>query len=212
LNWGFAFLKENGLGKSNGSPKREVVFAFGNSSVGGITGMMGDGDGSAGWVSSVSGGWGMFIFSASLILPCSDETMGGVNTLPCSDKISGLARILPCSNETWDSNGGGPDKGGGLDAGGIGMRSPGPESNFLPRVLLDDWGGNTSETAGSGFELGIGLVLDLVLAAGGGLDSDATSSGDDDASESTPLAWIPDLVVTFTWRHTGKFVGNGSAI
>ncbi len=59
LNWGFAFLKENGLGKSNGSPKREVVFAFGNSSVGGITGMMGGGDGSAGWVSSVSGGWGL---------------------------------------------------------------------------------------------------------------------------------------------------------
>ena len=92
------------------------------------------------------------------------------------------------------------------------MRSPGPGSNFLPWVLLDDWGGKAPETGGSGFEMGIGLVLDLVLAAGGGLDSDATSSGDDDASESTPLAWIPDLVVTFTWRHTGKFVGNGSAI
>ncbi len=92
------------------------------------------------------------------------------------------------------------------------MRSASPGSNFLPRVLLDDWGGNTSETAGSGFEWGIGLVQNRVLAAGGGLDSDATSSVDDDASESPPLAWIPDLVVTFTWRHTGKFVGNGSAI
>jgi hypothetical protein len=126
-------------------------------------------------------------FSASLILPCSDETRGGVNTLPCSDKTSGLARILPCSNETWDSNGGGLDRGDGFDAGGTGMRSPGPGSNFLPRVLLDDWGGTTSETAGSGLELGIGLVLDLVLAAGGGLDSDATSSGDDDASEPPPF-------------------------
>ena len=72
------------------------------------------------------------------------------------------------------------------------MRSPGPGSNFLPWVLLDDWGGNTSETAGTGCELGIGLVLDLVLAAGGGLDSDATSSGDDDASES-PL-WLGYLI------------------
>ncbi len=40
LTWGFTFLK-NGLGKSNGSPKREVVFAFGNSSIGGITKTMG---------------------------------------------------------------------------------------------------------------------------------------------------------------------------
>ncbi len=92
------------------------------------------------------------------------------------------------------------------------MRFPGPGSNFLPLVLLDDWGGNTSATGGSGFEMGIGVVLDLVLAAGGELDSDATSSGDDDASESPPLAWIPDLVVKFTWRHTGKFVGNRSAM
>ncbi len=61
LTWGFAFLNEKGLGKSNGSPKREVVFAFGNSSVDGTTGMMGGGDGSAGGVSSVSGGWGIFI-------------------------------------------------------------------------------------------------------------------------------------------------------
>ena len=59
LTWGFAFLNEKGLGKSNGSPKREVVFAFGNSSVGGTTGMMGDRGGSAGWVSFVSGGWGI---------------------------------------------------------------------------------------------------------------------------------------------------------
>ncbi len=109
LTWGFALLNENGLGKSNGSPKREVVFAFGNSSVGGTTGMMGDEGGYAGWVSSVSGGWGIV---ASLILPCSDENGGGVNTLPCSDETSGLARILPCSNETWDSNGGRPDRGG----------------------------------------------------------------------------------------------------
>ena len=77
LTWGFALLNEKGLGKSNGSPKREVVFAFGNSSMGGTTGMMGDGDGSAGRVSSVSGGWETFIcrfswlgkFSESLILP-----------------------------------------------------------------------------------------------------------------------------------------------
>ncbi len=60
--------------------------------------------------------------------------------------------------------------------------------------------------------MGTGLVRDLVLVAGGGLDSDATLSGDDDASESSPFAIIPDLVVTFTWRHTGKFVGNGSAM
>ncbi len=83
------------------------------------------------------------------------------------------------------------------------MRSAGPGSNFLPRVLLDYWGGNTPETGSSGSEMGMGLVLDLVLAAGGGLDSDATSSSDDDASESPPLAWITDLVVTFTWRNTG---------
>ncbi len=91
-----------------------LFFAFGNSSTGGTTGTMGDGDGSAGRVSSVSGEWGIFVcrfswldkFSVSLILPCSDETRGGVNTLPCSDKTSVLARILPCSNETWDSNGG----------------------------------------------------------------------------------------------------------
>ncbi len=127
-------------------------------------------------------------------------------------QTSGLAKIPPCSNETWDSDGRGLDRGGGLDAGGTGVRFPGPGSNFLPRVLLDDWGGNAPETGGSGFEMGIGLVLDRVLAAGGGLDSDATSSGDDDASESPPLAWIPYLVVTFTWRHTGKFVVNGSAI
>ncbi len=128
LTWGFAFLNEKGLGKPNGSPKREIVFAFDNSSAGGTIGMMGDGEGSAGSVSSVSGGWGIFIcrfswfgkFSASLILPCSDETRGGVNTLPCSDKTSGLARILPCSNENWDSDGGGLDRGGGLDAGVLG--------------------------------------------------------------------------------------------
>jgi hypothetical protein len=215
LTWGFAFLKEKGLGKSNGSPKREVVFAFGNSSTCGITGTMGDGDEYARRVSSVSGGWGLFIcrlpwldkISSSLILPCSDETRDGVNTLPCSDKTTGLARILPCSNETC-----GLDRGGEFDAGGTGMSSPGLRSNFLPRVLLDDWGGNTHETLGSGFKMGTGLVLDLVLAAGGGLDSDANSSGDDDASESASFVIIPDLVVIFTWRHTGKFVGNGSAM
>ncbi len=67
-----------------------LFFAFGNSSTVGITGMMGDGDESAGRVSSVSGGWGIFIcrfpwldkFSSSLILTCSYETRGGVNTLP----------------------------------------------------------------------------------------------------------------------------------
>jgi hypothetical protein len=57
LTWGFAFLKEKGFRKSKGSPKREVVFAFGKSSTGGITGTMGDVDESAGRVSSVSGGW-----------------------------------------------------------------------------------------------------------------------------------------------------------
>jgi hypothetical protein len=141
LTWGFAFLKEKGLGKSNGSPKREVVFALGNSSTGGITGMMGDGGESAGRVSSVSGGWGIFIcrspwldkFSSSLTLPCSDKTRGGVNTLPCSDKTTGLDRILPCSNETWDSNNGELDRGAEFDAGGTAVRSPGPGSNFLPR-------------------------------------------------------------------------------
>ncbi len=91
------------------------------------------------------------------------------------------------------------------------MRFPGPGSNFLPMVLLDDWGGNISESWGSGLEIGIGWVRDLVLVAGGGLDSDATSSGDEDASESSPFDIIPDLVVTFTLRHTGKLGGNGSA-
>ncbi len=61
LTWGFAFLKEKGLGKSNFSPKREVVFAFGSSSSGGITGTMGDEDEFAGRDRSVSGGWGLFI-------------------------------------------------------------------------------------------------------------------------------------------------------
>ncbi len=128
LTWGFAFLKEKGLRKSNGSPKREVVFAFGNFSTGGTTGLMGDGDGSAGGVISASGGWGIFMcrfpwlgkFSASLILPCSDETRGGINTLPCSDRTLGLARILPCSDETWDSNGGGQDRGLDLMLGALG--------------------------------------------------------------------------------------------
>ncbi len=54
LTWVFTFLKEKGLGKSNGSLKREVVFAFGNSSTGGKTGTMGDEDESAGRLSSVS--------------------------------------------------------------------------------------------------------------------------------------------------------------
>ncbi len=52
LTGDFTFLKEKGSGKSNGSPKREVVFAFGKSSTGGTTGMMGDGGESAVWVSS----------------------------------------------------------------------------------------------------------------------------------------------------------------
>ncbi len=108
LTWGFAFLNEKGLGKSNGSPKREVVFAFGNFSTGGTTGMIGDGDKSAGRVSSVSGGWGIFICRFSWL-----------------DKFS-ASLILPCSDETWDSNGGGLDRGGGLDPGGTGVRSPGP--------------------------------------------------------------------------------------
>ncbi len=92
------------------------------------------------------------------------------------------------------------------------MRFPGPGGNFLSRVLLDDWVGKISESWGSGLEIGIGLVRYLVLAAGGGLDSDAISSVDDDASESSPLTTTPDLVVTFTLRHTGKLVGNGSAM
>ncbi len=60
--------------------------------------------------------------------------------------------------------------------------------------------------------MGTGVVRFLVLAAGRGLDSDATSSGDEDASESSPFAIIPALVVTFTLRHTGKLVWNGSAV
>jgi hypothetical protein len=136
-----------------------VVFAFGNSSTGGTTGIDGDDDESTGWVSSVSGGWEIFIcrlpwldnFSSSLMLPCSDETRGGVNTLPCSDKTAGLSTILPCSNDTWDSNGGELDKGAEFDAGGTAVRSPGPGSYFLPRVLLEDWGGKTPEIWGSGF-------------------------------------------------------------
>ncbi len=85
-----------------------------------------------------------------------------------------------------------------LDAGGTGMRSPGPGSNLLPRVLLDDWGGNTPENGGSGLKMGTGLVRDLVLAAGGGLDSDATSSGDDDASESPHL---PESLIWLSHLH-----------
>ncbi len=84
LTGDFTFLKEKGLGKSNGNPKREVVFALGNSSTGGTTGMTGDGGESAGWVSFVSGGWGIFICRSPwsdklsfLILPCSDETRVG---------------------------------------------------------------------------------------------------------------------------------------
>ncbi len=93
-----------------------------------MTGMMEDEDESAGLESSVSGGWGMFKcklpwldkFSSSLILPCSDETRGGVNTLPCSDKMAGLAEIIPCSNETWDSNWEGSDRGLNLMLGALG--------------------------------------------------------------------------------------------
>ncbi len=48
------FLKEKGLGKSNGNPKQEVVLALGNSSTDGTTGMTGDGGESAGWVSSTN--------------------------------------------------------------------------------------------------------------------------------------------------------------
>ncbi len=56
LTWGFTFLKENGLGKSNGSPKRELDFAFGNSSAGWFTGTLGVDAELVGMVSSVSGG------------------------------------------------------------------------------------------------------------------------------------------------------------
>ena len=56
LTWGLTILKENGLGKSNRSPKREVDFAFGDSSAGGSTGTLGVDDESAGMVSSVSAG------------------------------------------------------------------------------------------------------------------------------------------------------------
>ncbi len=79
-------------------------------------------------------------------------------------------------------------------------------------MILDDWCGNTPETWGFLFEKGTGWVRYLVIDAGGGLDSDATSSGDDDASESPPCAIALDLVVTLTWREAGKFVGNGSAM
>ncbi len=54
----FAFLKENGLVKSNGSPNWELGFAFGNSSTDGTTGTNGDEGEPTGGVSSVSGGWG----------------------------------------------------------------------------------------------------------------------------------------------------------
>jgi hypothetical protein len=78
------------LGKSNGIPKREVDLAFGNSSAGWSTGILGVDDESAGMVSSVSGGCGKLVcsvtgfdrFLASLILPCSDETRGGGGILP----------------------------------------------------------------------------------------------------------------------------------
>ncbi len=74
-------------------------------------------------------------------------------------------------------------------------------------MLLDDWCGKTPETWGSGFERGVGLVRDLVPAAGEGLDSDAISSGDEDALDSSPFVIFPDLVVIFTWRHTRNLSG-----
>jgi len=144
----------------------------------------------------------------SLILPCSDETRGGVGTLPGSDKTGGTAGILPCSDKTWVSKIVGLE----FDAGNTESGSPAPGSNFLPRVLLDDWGGRISASWGRGFDVGMGLVRDRVLAAGGGLDSDATSSCDDDASESSPVATTPERVVTFTRREMGKSVGKGSAM
>ncbi len=127
LAWGVAFLKEKGLGKSKISPKRKVDFAFGNSFTGGMTGMIGDEDESAGWESSVSGAWGIFIFrvpwldklSSSLILPCFDESRGGVNTLPCSYKTACFAEILPCFNENWYFNWGELDRGLNLMLGAL---------------------------------------------------------------------------------------------
>ena len=99
-----------------------------------------------------------------------------------------------------------------FDAGNIEIGSPASGSNFLPRVLLDDWGGRMPASWGRGSDVWSGLVRDRVLVAGGGLDSDASSSCDDEASESSPLATTPDRVVTFTRREIGKFVGNGSAM
>jgi hypothetical protein len=53
---GFTLLNENGLGKSKGSPKRELDFAFGNSSAGWFTGTWGVDAELVGMVSSASGG------------------------------------------------------------------------------------------------------------------------------------------------------------
>jgi hypothetical protein len=56
VTWGFTLLNENGLGKSKGSPKRELDFAFGNSSAGWFTGTWGFDAELVGMVSSASGG------------------------------------------------------------------------------------------------------------------------------------------------------------
>ncbi len=56
VTWGFTLLNENGLGKSKGSPKRELDFAFGNSSAGWFTGTWGVDAELVGMVSSASGG------------------------------------------------------------------------------------------------------------------------------------------------------------
>ncbi len=131
-----------------------------------------------------------------------------MGTVPGSDKTGGTAGLLPCSDKTWVSKMIGLE----LDAGNMESGSPTLGSNFLPRVLLDDWCGRMSASWGRGSEVGMGLVRDRVLAAGGGLDSDATSSCDDVASESSPSATTPERVVTFTRREMGKSVGKGSAM
>ncbi len=98
-----------------------------------------------------------------------------------------------------------------MDAGAE-VRLAGSGSDFLPRVFLDEWGGRMPVAWGTGSEVGIAWVRDQVLAAGRGMDSDAFSSCNDDASESSHFATDPDQVVTLTWRKIGNSVGNGSAM
>ncbi len=200
--------------------KREVVFDFGNSSTGGITGTMGDGDEFAGRVSSVPGGWGLFIcrfpwldkFSSSLILPCSDETRGLVNTLPCSDKTTVYSKYLLAPTrlgipieEDWTG-------GMNLMLGALGSGLLVLEAIFFPGC---SWMTGVVRLLRPG-ALGARWELGWFWIWFWWLEEDWTAMTFHPVmmmhQSPPPLAWIPDLVVTFTWRHTGKFVGNGSAM